>query len=60
MGVSFLFLFLSGWFRSWSCKILMTRHFSHRRVKNKAWCSFGLFSYDSYVSFRAIGVVWGI
>ena len=23
-------------------------------------CSFGLFNYDSYVSFRAIGVIWGI
>ena len=23
-------------------------------------CSFGLFNYDSFVSFRAIGVIWGI
>ena len=23
-------------------------------------CSFGIFNYDSFVSFRAIGVIWGI
>ena len=23
-------------------------------------CSFGLFNYDSFVSFRAVGLVWGI
>ena len=29
-------------------------------AKNKGGCSFGLFKYDSFVSFRAIGVIWGI
>ena len=54
------FLFKSRWFRSWSLQLLLTRHCSHRLVKNKEGCSFGLFSYDSYVSFRAIGVICGI
>jgi len=40
---------------------LLTRHCSHcLLVKNKGGCSFGLFNYDSFVSFRAIGVIWGI
>ena len=56
----FSFLFKSGWFRSWSWEFLLTRHCSHCLVKNKGGCSFGLFNYDSFVSFRAIGVIWGI
>ena len=40
---------------------MLTRHCSHcLLVKNKGGCSFGLFNYDSFVSFRAIGVIWGI
>ena len=53
-------LFHSRWFRSWSWELLLTRHCSHCLVKNKGGCSFGLFKYDSFVSFRAIGVIWGI
>ena len=30
------------------------------RQAGKQACSFGLFKYDSFVSFRAIGVIWGI
>ena len=48
----------SRWFRSWSWEPLLTRHYcSHCPVKNKGGCSFGLFKYDGYVSFRAIGLV---
>ena len=40
---------------------MLTRHCSHcLLVKNKGGCSFGLFNYDSFVSFRDIGVIWGI
>ena len=61
MGVSFLFPFKSCWFRSWRWELLLTRHCSHcLLVKNKGGCSFGLFNYDSFVSFRAIGVIWSI
>ena len=31
-----------------------------RQFLQASYCSFGLFNYDSYVSFRAIGVIWGI
>ena len=31
-----------------------------RVVKSQGGRSFGLFNYDSYVSFRAIGLIWGI
>ena len=36
---------------------MLTRHCSHCLVKNKGGCSFVLFNYDSYVSFRAIDVI---
>ena len=39
---------------------MLTRHCSHCLVKNKGGCSFGLFNCDCFVSFRAIGVIWGI
>ena len=40
--------------------ILLTRHCGHCVfVKDQGGCSFGLFNYDSYVSFRASGVIWG-
>ena len=32
----------------------------HKHVQVPGTCSFGLFNYDSFVSFRAIGVIWGI
>ena len=38
----------------------MARHCSHCLVKSQGGYSFGLFIYDSYVSFRAVGVMWGI
>ena len=42
-------------------RLLLTRYCSHCLfVKNQGGCSFGLFNYDSYVSFRAIRVIWGI
>ena len=50
----------SRWFRSWSWELLQTRHCSHCLVKNKGGCSFGLVNCDTFVSFRAIGVIWGI
>ena len=53
------FLFKSRWFRSWSWESLLIRHCSHCLVKIKEGRSFGFFSYDSFVSFRAIGVIWG-
>ena len=53
-------LLKSRWFRSWSWELLLTRHYSQCLVKNKGECSFVLFNYDSFVSFRAIGVIWGI
>ena len=38
----------------------MSRFYS-QDILNRLWeCSFGLFNYDSFVSFRAIGVIWGI
>ena len=39
---------------------MLTRDCSHCLVKNNRGCSFSLFNYDSYVSFRASGVIWGI
>ena len=42
-------------------RLLLTRHCSHCLfVKNQGRCSFGLFNYYSYVSFRASGGIWGI
>ena len=35
-------------------------HCSHCLGKNKGGCLFGLFNYDSFVSFWAIGVIWVI
>ena len=29
-------------------------------IKSLGGCSFGLFNYDSYVSFQNIGLTWGI
>ena len=54
------FLFKRRWFRSWSWELLLTRQCSHCLVKNKGGCSFGLLNFDSFVPFRAIGVIWGI
>ena len=43
-------------------RLLLTCHCSHccLSVQNQGGCLFGVFNYDSYVSFRAIGVIWGI
>ena len=41
-------------------RLLLTRHCSQSFVKNQGVCSFGLFNYDSYVSFRASGLIWCI
>ena len=60
MGGVSSFLFKSRWFRSWSWELLLTRRCSYCLVKNKGGCSFGLFNNDSYVLFRAIGVIWDI
>ena len=42
-------------------RLLLTRHCSHCLfVKNQGGCSFGLFNFGTYVSFRASGVIWGM
>ena len=39
--------------------LLMVRHCRRCLVKSQGGCYFGLFNNDSYVSFRAFGLLWG-
>ena len=57
-GGEFLYPFQKSLVKVMELRLLLTRHCIHYcLVKNQGGCSFGLFNYDRYVSFRAIGVL---